>query len=279
VSGAAPVRPPPPRRRRRVDWPKLALLCFVLLFLVFIVGPIAAVVAVSFSSSSFIIFPIPGLSWRWYWRILEYRPFIDSLILSIELALASAACGAVLGVPAALALARAGGGVAAATANFLLAPISVPAIVLGFALLYFLSALSFGITFAALLVTHTVVAIPYIVRTVLATYRALPAGLEEAAFILGATRWQTFRLLTLPLIRPGVFAGALFAILTSLDNLPLSYFFSSATTSTLPVVVLSYMESQFDPSIAAISTVQLALAVIALLVLDRVYGIERLTAT
>jgi putative spermidine/putrescine transport system permease protein len=122
--------------------------------------------------------------------------------------------------------------------------------------------MALGLSFTALPFAPTVAAIPYIV---LAIYRGLPAQLKEGASILGACRWQTLRHATLPLVRPGIFAG-LFAVLTSLDNLPLSYFFGSATTNTLPVVMLSSMENQFDPSIAA------------LLVLDRIYGIERLTA-
>jgi len=265
-------------RRRLPDFATLLLFAYMALFLAFIILPIAAVVVVSFSSSSYIVFPIPGYSWRWYRHIVEYRPFISSLITSIELALASALTSTVLGVPAALALARTRHVAAGWVGNFLLAPLSVPAIVLGFALLYFLSALSFGLSFPALLVAHTVAGVPYIVRTVLATYRAVPADLEESASILGATRWQILRHVTLPLVRPGVFAGAMFAVLTSLDNLPLSFFFGNANTNTLPVVMLSYMENQFDPSIAAISTVQMLIAIVTLFLLDRVYGIERLTA-
>jgi putative spermidine/putrescine transport system permease protein len=123
-----------------------------------------------------------------------------------------------------------------------------------------------------------VAGIPYIVRTVLAVYRSIPPDLEEAAAILGANRWQVLLHTTLPLVRPGVFAGGLFAILTSLDNLPLSFFFGSSNTNTLPVVMLSYMENQFDPSIAAISTVQMLIAIVVLLLADRVYGIEKLTS-
>ena len=265
------------RRRRWPGLPVLLLFAYMALFMLFIIVPIAAVVAVSFSSSSFIVFPIPGFTWRWYWHIVEYRPFMTSLATSMELALASTVLAAVLGVPAALALTRARGAMVGPVVNLLLAPISVPAIVLGFALLYFLAAVV-GLSFTSLLIAHTVAAVPYIVRTVLATYRGVAAQLEECASILGASRWQTLRYVTLPLVRPGIFAGGLFAVLTSLDNLPLSYFFGSATTNTLPVVMLSYMENQFDPSIAAISTVQMLIAIGALLVLDRVYGIERLTA-
>jgi putative spermidine/putrescine transport system permease protein len=248
----------------------------MLVFLGFIVAPIISVVIVSFSTASFIAFPIPGLTLRWYWHIVEYRPFVDALVVSAEVAVLSTVLGTLLGVPAALALARSRRTLAMVISNLLLAPATVPAIVLGIALLYFLSSLSLGISFTALLIAHTVAGIPYIVRTVLAVYRAIPPDLEEAAAILGASRWQALVHTTLPLVRSGVFAGGLFAILTSLDNLPLSFFFGSATTNTLPVVMLSYMENQFDPSIAAISTVQMLIAIVILLIADRVYGIEKL---
>lgn len=274
----APVAGPARRPRRRVDLLAWVLGTWVVLFMIFLLLPIVAVVVVSFSSASYIAFPMPGLSLQWYWRILEYQPFVDALIVSIELALSSAACAILLGVPATLWVARSHSRAAAMVGNLLLAPISIPAIVLGFSLLYLLSAMGFGISFTALLISHTVVSIPYIARTVLAVYRALPPDFEEAAAVLGATRWQTLRYTTLPLIRPGIFAGSLFAVLISLDNLPLSFFFGTASTNTLPVVMLSYMQSQFDPSIAAISTVQMLIAVGTLLLLNAVYGVDKLTA-
>ncbi|WP_428538992.1 ABC transporter permease [Rhodopila sp.] len=133
---------------------------YVVLFLIFILLPIAAVIVVSFSDASFIAFPLRGFSLRWYAKMIAYQPFIAALTTSIELALASAFIGAIRGCPAALALARTRSLAAGLLANLLLAPISVPAIVLGFSLLYFLSALSFGLSFAALLVAHSVVAVP-----------------------------------------------------------------------------------------------------------------------
>lgn len=265
-------------RRRKPDLVAYGLGLWAVLFMTFLLMPIIAVVVVSFSSATYIAFPMPGLSLRWYARIVEYAPFIDSLIVSLQIAAGSAVLGVLLGVPAALWVARSTSPLAAAVGNLLLAPISVPAIVLGFSLLYLLSAIGFGISFTALLISHTVVAIPYIARTVLAVYRAIPPDLEEAAAVLGATRWQTFRYTTLPLIRPGIFAGSLFAVLISLDNLPLSFFFGTADANTLPVVMLSYMQSQFDPSIAAISTVQMLIAVAVLLILNATYGIDKLTA-
>lgn len=266
------------RRRQRTDWIKVGLVIFTVLFFIFIMAPILIVVVSSFSADSFIAFPVRRWSLRWYYRVVEYKPFLASLSTSLQLAVASAFLAALLGVPAALVLARAGGRLAMMISALLLSPISIPAIVLGFALLYYLSALGFGVAFLPLLVAHTVVSIPYVSRTVIAVYRGLSPDLQEAAAILGAGPWQRFRLVTLPLIRPGIFAGAMFAMLISFDNLPLSFFFGDAATNTLPVVMLSYMQNQFDPAIGAISVIQMTIAVIALLIVERFYGLKSLSA-
>jgi putative spermidine/putrescine transport system permease protein len=257
----------------------VGLRVFVAAFMLFMIAPILVVVVVSFSSQGFVSFPVRSFSLRWYYRIIEYRPFVDSLIVSLELAFLSTLAASIIGVPAALLIARRRGGLADAISGFLLSPISMPLIVLGYALLFYLSSLGFGVSFVALTIAHTVVGVPYMFRTVLGVYRSQPREYEEAATILGATRLQTFVFVTLPLIRPGMFAGCLFSVLVSLDNLPISYFFGSAATNTLPVVMLSYLEHQFDPSIAAIGTVQMVLAMIALALVDRVYGLRRLNVT
>lgn len=248
-------------------------------FFAFIIAPIAIVVLISFQSANYIAFPITSLSMKWFVRIVEYEPFLDSLIVSFEIAFAAAFLAAVLGVPAALAIVRSRSRRADLVMTFLLSPLSIPLIVLGFALLFYLSALGLGVSFVSLLIGHTVVSLPYIVRTVVGVYRGVNTQFEEAAEIHGATRWQTFRHITFPLIRPGIFGGSLLSILISLDNLPVSYFFGSATTNTLPVVMLSYLETSFDPSIAALSTFQLAIAVVALWAIDRIYGLRQLAST
>lgn len=255
-----------------------ALAGFVLLFFVYLLAPILVVVVVSFSSLGYVAFPIPSFSLRWFVRIWTYEPFMQGLLVSVELAFASTALAALIGVPAALAIGRSSRPLAQAMAAFLLSPVSMPLIVLGYALLFYLSALGIPASFTALLIAHTLIGIPYLVRTVAGIYRSLPPDFEEASALLGAGRLATLWLVTLPLIRPGIFAGALFAFLISFDNLPISYFFGSASASTLPVAMLSYMQNQFDPAIAAISTVQMCLAFLVLLVVDRFYGLRRIGA-
>ncbi|MBD8555248.1 ABC transporter permease [Rhizobium sp. CFBP 8762] len=259
------------------DWINLSLGAFVVLFFIFMLAPILIVVLVSFTSAGYVSFPIPGWSLKWFARIFEYQPFVDALIVSIEIAIGATILSCLIGVPAALYLARSRSRWASGVMTFLLSPLSMPMIVIGFASLFFLSWLGIGISFAALLITHTVVCLPYIVRTVAGVYSGLRPAYEEAAAILGANPLKTFWHVTLPLIRPGIMAGSLFSFLTSFDNLPISYFFGSSSTNTLPVVMLSYLENQFDPTIAALSTLQLLIAVVALLIVDRVYGIDKMT--
>jgi len=261
---------------RRV--PEILLLGYVLVFFVFLLAPIFFVVLVSFSEAAFITFPVTRFSLRWYQRLLEYTPLLVSLWFSLKLAAASAILAAIVGVPAALALARSRSRLADLVSTFLLAPLSIPMILLGIALLYNLSAIGLGISFTSLLIAHTVVSIPYVVRTVVAVYRGIGRDYEESAAILGASRRQIFTYVTLPLISSGIFSGMLFAILISLDNLSLSLFFGSAQTSTLPVVMLSYLQNQFDPAIAAIGTVQMAIALIVLLVIERTIGLQYMSA-
>lgn len=253
------------------------LLVYNILFFLFLIAPIAIVVVASFTPTAAISVPYDGFSLRWYRRIVQYRPFVDSLGTSVALALSSACVAVLLAVPAALGLGRSRGALAAGITTFLLAPVAIPALIIGFSLLYFLSSIGIGVSFVALLIAHTVISVPYVMRTVLAVYRGVGVNFEEAASVLGASRWQRFRHVTLPLISPGVFAGALFAVLISLDNLPVSYFFGTANVTTLPVVMLSYLQNQIDPAIAAISTVQMVIAIALLLIVERTYGLRALT--
>ncbi len=256
---------------------RFALTAFVIAFFIFMLAPILVVVVVSFTSAGYASFPIPGWSLRWFVRIWEYPPFINAMITSTVVAVLATVLSCLISIPGALYLARARAGWANVVATFLLSPLSMPMIVIGFSSLFFLTAVGIGISMTALVITHTVVCMPYVLRTVIAVYRSVPPPYEEAAAILGANPLRTFIEVTLPLIRPGIAAGSLFSFLTSFDNLPVSFFFASAQTSTLPVVMLSYIENQFDPSIAALSTLQLALALVCLILADRLYGIKKMT--
>lgn len=250
---------------------------YLWLFFGFIFAPIIIVIVVSFQEGAFVSFPIQGFSLQWVEKAVSYKPFTDSLVTSFQIATLSTVLAILLGTPAALSLAKRESRWADVIVTILLSPLSVPLIVLGFALLFYLSRAGLGTSFIGLLLAHTLVGLPYIVRTVIAVYRTVGRDLEEAARTLSATRWQVLWHITLPMIRPGLVGGGMLAFLISIDNLPVSYFFTSVTTVTLPVVMLSYIESSFDPSIAALSLIQLLIAFAGLLIVERIWGIHMLS--
>ena len=252
------------------------LTLFVVAFFVFLLAPILVVVLFSFVDAAFVQLPIESFSLRWYARMIEYRPFLTSLGFSLFVAVASGLIALAISLPAALILARSKSPFAEGIVTLLLAPLSMPMILLGVALLYYLSWMGLGVSVPSLLIGHVVVSVPYVTRTIIAVYQGTSPSFEESAFILGASRWQVFRHVTLPLVRPGIISGLLFSMLVSLDNLPISLFFAGSSTNTLPVVMLAYQQNQFDPAIGAISTVQLVVAILALLLIQRVTGLKHL---
>lgn len=261
---------------KRPDTGLMVLRIFVAAFFIFLLAPILIVVLYSVSDAAYTVWPIQDLSLRWYERMIEYRPFLTSLGFSFKVAIWAAALSILIGVPAALALARSRSPLAEAVTTFLLAPLSMPMILLGVALLYYFSWMGLGVSQTGVILSHTVVSLPYIVRTVAAVYMNAGKGQEESAAILGANRVQVFVRVTLPMIRAGILAGGIFAMLISLDNLPISFFFAGPDTNTLPVVMLAYQQNQFDPAIAAISTTQMVIAIAMLLVVQRLTGLHHI---
>jgi putative spermidine/putrescine transport system permease protein len=226
-------------------------------------------------------FPPEGYSLRWFKAIFDQRKFVDGFTLSFELGVLATLIGLALGVPAALGLARHGFTGRAPIGNLLLLPLIVPGVVLGTAMYVFHVELENALdvdvigTFYALLAGHVVIVIPWIVRLVSASLAGVDRTTEEAAQNLGANPWITFWRITLPAIRPGIVAGALFGFVISFGNLEMSLFLVGPGRTTLPIVILEYLEWKIDPTIAAVSVVQIALIAAAMLVTDRYVKLAR----
>ena len=204
------------------------------LIYLYLLAPILIVVPVSFSAAAFVVFPPRGLSLRWYANFLTSRELTEALWLSVRLAVTVTLAATVTGTMAALALTRYRLPGREAIRTFLMAPIVLPGIVLGIALLIFLNRTPLAQTFGGLFAAHLVVALPYVVRTVAATLEGFDRIVEEAAASLGAPPLAVFRTVTLPLIKPGVIAGATFAFITSFDELVVSLFPDGAAAVHAP---------------------------------------------
>lgn len=250
---------------------------YVALAAIFIMLPQVIVVVVAFSSANFVSFPPPGYSLRWMTKVLSDPSFMRPMWNSIVLGLLASGIAAVVAIPAAIALVRHRFPLASAVQTFLLSPLSLPALILAIALLFFLSAIGLGNTFTGLVIGHVVITIPYLLRTIVAVYSSTDPQIEEAAYTLGANRLATFWHVTLPMLRPALFAGGMFAFLISFDEVAVSLLLSNARSMTLPVSILGYLVNNYDPAVAAISVVKMVIVVAGLLALEYAYGLRNLT--
>jgi len=253
------------------------------LTLFYILLPLLSITWLSFYSQEIPSFPPQGYTLRWYLSIAGNTRFVDGLLLSVELGVSATAIGLAVGVPAALCLSRFRFRGREALNNLLLLPLMVPGVVLGTALYVFHVEAEIATggklhilgSTLGLLSGHVLVVIPWVVRLVLASLAGFDRTLEEAAHNLGADRWTTFRRITLPGILPGVVAGAMFGFVASFGNLEMSLFLVGPGRTTLPIAILQYLEWKIDPSIAAVSVVQIVLIGAAMLVTDRFVKISR----
>jgi putative spermidine/putrescine transport system permease protein len=254
------------------------LVIFVWAGLAFLTIPLAIIVAVSFTETEYLTFPPVGFTLRWYERFLADTSYLDAIGLSVSLAVASTVIAVLLGVPAALAITRSNLPGAKIINTIFLAPLILPTIVIGAALLQYASMLGFARSYTALLVGHVVIVVPYILRTVLASLARFDQSLEEASLDLGASAVSTFFLVTLPIIKPGLVAGALFALIISWINVELSIFNATATLMPIPVKLFNYVQYAIDPMVAAISAGTIYVAIVAVVLLDIFVGIDRVAA-
>jgi len=249
-----------------------ALVTVAVLAGVLLVLPTLVVILASFTSTSYLSFPPAGLSLRWYARLLASDEILRAARTSLIVAMLATAGALGLGVLTAFPLVRGRFRGRDAVLAFTLAPIMLPSIVLGIALLFFFGFLSIRLSLSTLVVSHILITFPYVVRTSAAALLQVDAVLEEAAANLGATPWQTLRHVTLPLLTPGLAVGAGFAFIESFDNLALSIFVAGQRQETLPMRLFQLLVSDIDPVVAAVSATLIAASFVVLFALHRLAG-------
>jgi len=233
------------------------------------------VIYLSFGVEQYTVIPPAAYSLHWYRNIFVQREFVPAFLTSLRIALVVTVISLVVGTLAAYALRRRAVRGSRALEAALLGPITVPLVVTGSALLVLFGRGGLGSSFWNIVAGHIIVTFPYVMRTVTVALARYDRGLDEAAAGLGARPWQVFRRVTLPLIRPGVFAGGLFAFIESFDNFTVTIFLMGPDTQTLPVAIYQYMEWNLDPTVSAISALLIALAVGITLLIERTIGLDR----
>lgn len=235
------------------------------LVLLYLVLPTLVIVPLSFSSESFLSFPPPGLSLRWYEAFASSVDYRLAIANSVKIGLPAALLATALGTLAALALVRGELRGRRALSALMLAPLILPQIILAIGLFPVMVRLGIAGSYPAILLGHTVVSMPLAFITVAAALRSYPPSYEVAAMTLGASRWNTFRHVTFPMVWPGMLVGFIFAFTFSFDELILAIFLTSPATRTVPRLLWEQLNYQMTPVIAAATCVLLGLTVVLLL--------------
>jgi putative spermidine/putrescine transport system permease protein len=251
-------------------------LIFHALFIAFILAPIVIVCIVAFTPEGYLSLPTNGLSLRWFRAIADYPEFVRAFRDSLWLAALSSTIAVLFAVPAALAVARYRFTGREAVLGFFMSPLMIPHVVLGIAFLRFFTTIGIGGTFAGLVLSHIVIVMPFALRLVLAASTGMDRTVEHAAISLGAGPIAVFRRVTLPLILPGVVSGWVLAFITSFDEVTMTVFIASPSTITLPVRMFLYIQDNIDPLVTSVSAALIFLTVIAMIILDRLVGLDRL---
>jgi putative spermidine/putrescine transport system permease protein len=252
---------------------------YVALVYAFLLAPIAVVMLASLTKTDYVVFPPQGLTLAWYAAIFAHPEFVGSLVLSLIVAGGTAIVAGTLGTLAAIAIVRErvpGSGLWLA---LLSSPLVIPTVVLGIALLQWFTLIALPAGALPLILGHTILALPYVVRLVGAGLLGIDPSLDRAAAGLGATPLERLRRVTLPIVAPSIVAGALFAFITSFDDLTVALFIVSTNVMTLPVRIYDYMQFNYDPLITSISTVMIVLSLVLVFVVERVIGVGRLFAS
>ena len=233
------------------------------LILTYLILPIFIVIPISFSSSSYLKFPPEGFSFRWYSNYINSRLWVSSTILSLKVAFLTTLFSTLIGVPASIALVRHRFAGRTVLFGLILSPLVVPIIISAIAIYFLFSDLRLIGSVWGLVLAHSLLAFPKVVVVVTATLKGFDVNLEQAAMNLGATPFRAFREITFPIIRPGIISGALFAFITSFDELIITMFICG-TSLTLPKRMWDSLRLEIDPTIASVSTILIVVSIFLL---------------
>jgi ABC-type spermidine/putrescine transport system permease subunit II len=234
----------------------------------FLVLPVFVVLPLGFSASPYLEFPPAGFSVRWYVRYFDSAKWMAATLLSVQIAAGTTALALAVGVPAAFALVRREFRGKSLLLAFFMAPIIVPYIITAIAVYFLFARLGLVGNPVGLLTAHTLLAVPKVLVIVAAALKGFDRTLERASMSLGAGPWTTFYRVTYPGIRPAVITAALFAFLTSFDELILSMFITGPSAVTLPKLMWDAVRLEIDPTIAAASSLLIAVAVLVLATIE-----------
>lgn len=243
---------------------RIGLIGYTALVFFYLILPTFVIVPMSFSNKTYLTYPPPGWSTKWYVNLYEDKDYFFALINSLKIGVPAALLATVLGTLAAVAIVRGNFRNARLYSAIALAPLMFPQIILALGLFVVMLKIGLLQTYAAIIIGHAVIAMPLVYVCVAAALMSYEPTYEQAAMTLGANWWRTFRYVTFPMTRMAILVGAIFAFSFSFDEIILALFLTDPETRTLPRQLWEAIYQNITPTVAAASTFILAFSLVAL---------------
>ena len=252
----------------RLRWSGLAYL-YIAVLMVFILVPALIIIPVSFGSGDMFSFPPSSFTLEQYIALVQDERILSSLWLSLYIGIGSTILAGGVGILSALGIVRGNLPFKGLLESFFMGPLIVPFITTGIGFLIIFVPMGLVGTPFGIILAHSVIISPYIIRIVIATLRHLDPALEEAAIVHGATPWYTFYTVVLPQLLPSIISGGMLAFLVSLDEYTVTVFLSQANTVTIPIRIFQYVTMDINPIITALASVTVIASFILIVVLEK----------
>lgn len=252
---------------------RTAQLIYGILAATFLLLPILAIMPLAFTDSVFLTYPIPKYSTRWFRALWEMPQWYNSILNSLIIGLGATVVSVILGTAASLGLRHSRVPFPNVVRTVFLLPMVVPAVVLGVGLQISLARIGLASTYPGVILAHSVLCVPFVIVSVSTALQGINPAMERAAASLGAPPWKVFQRVTLPLAKPGIATGAVFAFATSLDEVVLTLFVAGPPQRTLARQMFASIRENISPAVASAAFVlivgTLTLALLAALLRRR----------
>ncbi len=255
---------------------KLAGKILCLLVFAFLMAPLIVVIITAFGTTRHVMFPPKGFTLDWFREAVENKEFLNSILLSIKLSSLSVVVSCILGTMVSLYFWKADSKLRNLWETIFLSPIVVPTVISAVALLQYFALFGFISTFWRLTLSYIAIEIPYVIRAVTASLSSLDASFEEASLVLGASPFKTLFKVTLPCVKGGIIAGAIFSFVVAFDEAVIVMFIRNSRTITYPLRLYSYITESFTPLISAFATIFIVLSFIVIIIIEKTIGLNKM---
>lgn len=241
----------------------------------FLLIPLVAVAAASVTAGDFMRLPPEGLSLRWFAGFFRRGDLVEALLMSLRIAAVTTLVTSTVALMAALGSQALSRRLAVWFQITMTLPLLIPELLTAIGLLFFMYKIGLGKMLLGLQIGHIILAFPYCYVSIAAALRQIDPALEDASGSLGASAWETFRRVTLPLAMPGLVMGAVFAFITSFDLYTVSLLLKPIGGNTLPLALFDFLTYEFSPTAAAAATMSVLLAFAGVAVIQKLVGLQR----